>query len=1046
MVLKCLKNIPDVVLNPTSKSAKGYGDHNIEFLGTVNLYFEFRKHKFRHTFYVIDGNQVNLLGRDALSKLNMSIDMPVNNINKSCGNILGKYKHYLSENFKSCVKEKVSLHVDPSHKPVYCKARSIPVRYKQLVYDELQRLEKHGVISRVYNSRYASPIVVVLKDNGQIRLCSDFSGTINRHINVPKYPLPNIDDIIANMGQTKVFSKIDCYQAYSQIPLDEQSKEFTSIITPFGVFCHNYLPYGASSCPSVFQAYICKILSGIPNTVAFQDDILIMGSDKDHHDHILDQVLNALMTAGIKINIKKSKFYVDEVRYLGYVFNHKGVQPCPDKLDAILKAPAPASLKQVQSFIGMCTFYSKFFPNFSTVFSPLYQLLKKNVKFVWGIEQEKCFQLIKDVFRSGKILQNFDPGLETALEVDASQIGVGAAILQKHGNQWLPVKFASRSLNSAERNYSQIEREGLAVIFGCEKFRNFLLGTKFILKNDHKPLAKLFSNCNGVPVHCSPRLIRWALRLSQFNFTFQYTKGSEMLNSDFLSRHPLKETSDVNEPYEVIFTISHMDNSPVTCRDIARATDADSTLCKLKDYIKNGFPHSLDHELAKFKSFADELSISKNCIMFQDRVFIPKSLRKKVLEFLHTGHPGIVAFKSIARGLIWYVGMDADIVDVVKTCQTCQNSQNNPPQNSTIEWPRPKRKFSRLHIDHFFFENHTFLVVIDALTKYLECEIVSGTTARETINVLRRVFAANGLPDCIVSDNAKSFMNEEFKQFLGENYIDHLTGAPRCPYTNGQGERAVRVLKDLLKKNTVGSLNTRLCNVLLYYRNTPHSVTKIAPSVALNNRRYVTLRERINPNYVPDIKSKEITNIRSFEVGNDVLVRDLRPGQKWLKGVITEKLGENMYKVYVIELNTIWRRHVQQLLSHVPYSSSPNLILPASNTAISGQPQGFNNPLTQTPAVSGTASCQPQPVTNPLTKTPGVSGTSSNDIVPQAEKNSIGSSDNSPVSFYDLIQTPENSVTDVIDPNLMDENIPQNVDSNLRRSSRIRKAPSRYSP
>ena len=112
----------------------------------------------------------------------------------------------------------------------------------------------------------------------------------------------------------------------------------------------------------------------------------------------------------------------------------------------------------------------------------MYQLLKKNIKFVWGIEQEKCFQLIKDVFRSGKILQNFDPGLETALEVDASQIGVGAAILQKHGNQWLPVKFASRSLNSAERNYSQIEREGLAVIFGCEKFRNFLLGTKFTLK------------------------------------------------------------------------------------------------------------------------------------------------------------------------------------------------------------------------------------------------------------------------------------------------------------------------------------------------------------------------------------------------------------------------------------------------------------------------------------------------------------------------------------------------------------------------------------
>ena len=445
-----LKRVPDAILTPTNKSAKGYGNHNIEFMGMVNLSFEYNARKFKHTFYVIESGQVNLLGRDILSKLNISINVPINNVG-SASNILTKYKHFLSGDFKSSVKEVVSLHVDPNHKPIFCKPRSVPVRFKQLVNEELKRLEQNGVITRVFESKYASPAVCVLRQDGKIRLCADYSKTINKYIDIPNYPLPTIDEIISRMGTTKVFSIIDLCNAYLQVRIDNESKQYTTMNIEGSLWQWNFMPFGASSCPTAFQSFISKILSGIEGIVVYLDDILCFSKSKTEHDLILDKVLGALMNAGIKINVSKSKFYLDEVRYLGYVFDKEGVHPCPDKLDAILKAPAPSNTKELSSFVGFCTFYSRFFPNFSHVFAPLYQLLKKNAKFTWGVEQEKCFQLVKDVFKSGKVLQNFNPELETALETDASCKAVAATILQKHNNIWLPIQFASRTLNSAEK-------------------------------------------------------------------------------------------------------------------------------------------------------------------------------------------------------------------------------------------------------------------------------------------------------------------------------------------------------------------------------------------------------------------------------------------------------------------------------------------------------------------------------------------------------------------------------------------------------------------
>ena len=202
--------------------------------------------------------------------------------------------------------------------------------------------------------------------------------------------------------------------------------------------------------------------------------------------------------------------FTDKVQYLGHIFDRQGVQPNQEKVRAIIEAPSPKDVKQLQSFLGLCNFYSRFIQNYSQVVAPLYYLLRKEVKFHWGPEQQKCFETIKTLFVTSNALQAFNTQYETLLETDSSGYGVGAALMQRKDkdSDWLPVQFASRSLNDAERNYSNLEREALSVVFGCEKFRKYLLGSTFIIRNDQQPLRKLLAHDKGVPSTCSARLQR----------------------------------------------------------------------------------------------------------------------------------------------------------------------------------------------------------------------------------------------------------------------------------------------------------------------------------------------------------------------------------------------------------------------------------------------------------------------------------------------------------------------------------------------------------
>ena len=914
------------VVRPTVHRVLGYSGNAVQLCGETQLLINYNNKCFTHKFLVVKSNSVNLFGRDLFTKFNMHITVPSSHqysystVHIPKYSVLREFKDYISDDYVSNVKQTVKLNVLPNAKPVFSKSRSVPVRMKELVKLELNRLVESGKISKVFSSEWASPTVNVLKSDGSVRICGDFSATVNQFLDPVNSTLPSIDEIIANIGNASVFSKIDLANAFLQLPLEDDSKIFTTINTSEGLFRFNYLPFGLSSSPGTFQAFMTKILNNIDNVIVYQDDLLILSANKEQHNVTLHKVLTAIKNAGIKLNIKKSSFFMKEIEYLGFIFSEGSVKPNSDKIRAVLDSPAPTNLKQLQAFLGMSNFYSRFIPNYSHVLGPLYKLLKKGVPFTWDKPQIDSFNSIKRLFAHNNFLKLFNPSLQTMLETDSSGYGIAAVLYQRENSnsEWYPIQFASRSLNPAEINYSNIEREALSVIFGTEKFKKFLLGSKFIIRNDQQPLRKLFAHNASVPTNCSARLQRWSLRISHFNYVFEYSKGSLNVNSDCLSRLPLPESKHECEPYELIFTCNSIDKMPINCKDIQFHTAQDKDLCQLMHYIKYGWPiNQSNSNLSKYKNIINQMSITKGCILYHNRVLIPMSLRKNVLDLFHEGHPGICAMKSAARSLIWYHGIDKDICNLVQQCKKCQSVRSKPPQNRTLEWQIPPRPWSRIHIDHFFYNNYICLVVVDALSKYIECEIVPSTSAKDTIDALRIIFSRNGLCDIIVSDNATSFVAETFQKFISMNGITHVTSPPYMPQSNGQAERSVRVIKDMLKKGNFNndSFKSQLANVLFQYRATPHSVTQIAPSISLNKRKLVCLKDRVNPQYFHfhDLKNKCKT-IPQFEVGDKVLALNLREGPKWYNSTIMQKLSANIYNVLVHDLNIIWKRHSNQIL------------------------------------------------------------------------------------------------------------------------------------
>src|SRR5436190_1279226 len=267
------------------------------------------------------------------------------------------------------------------------------------------------------------------------------------------------------------------------------------------------------------------------------DDIIVFGSSKEEHDQNLKQVLATLKDAGVTLNREKCSFGKKELKFLGHVVSSEGIKSDPDKIKAIVELDKPTNVSLVRQLLGMVNQFSKFVPNLSYITRPIRDLLKKNVEFVWGLQQDESFKAIKKMLMSTPILAIYDPNAELRLLADASSYGLGCVLEQKEGKYWKPISYGSKSLSDAEKSLAQIEKEALAITWACEKHRNFLIGKQFNVMTDHKPLIAILNTKNLDEL--SPRLLRLRLRLLNYNFSITHVVGKDFYTPDVLSRCPL---------------------------------------------------------------------------------------------------------------------------------------------------------------------------------------------------------------------------------------------------------------------------------------------------------------------------------------------------------------------------------------------------------------------------------------------------------------------------------------------------------------------------
>lgn len=928
---------------------------------------------------VVAGSGPNLLGRSWLKELGLevhTIHQVETTPNNRMEQVLKRHEAVFKEERGTLKDIKATIHVDPEAKPRFFKPRSVPYAVRPLVDAELDRLLEAKIIEPVTHSEWAAPIVPILKPCGGVRICGDYKVTVNQASSVEQYPIPKVEDLFAKLSGGDQFSKLDMSHAYLQVVLDESSKPYVTVNTQRGLYTYNRLPFGVSSSPAIFQRIMEGILRGIPYCCVFLDDILLSGPTEAEHLRTLEEVLQRLEDHGLRLKRQKCTFLEDEVMYLGHMIDRNGLRPVTEKVAAVQDAPPPTNVSELKGYLGLLNYYHRFLPNLSSLLAPLHTLLRKGVVWRGGADQQAAFDRSKLLLQSSQVLVHYDTRKDVILACDASPYGVGAVLSHRmpDGSE-RPVGFVSRTLTAAERNYSQLDKEGLAVMFGVKKFHSYVYGRRFTIVTDHKPLLSLFNEAKAVPQMVSPRVQRWAVTLGAYDYVMLYKQGKDHGNADALSRLPVPgpEEEEVPEEEGRVMMLDHLDAPPITDRQVERWTSRDPILARVREYVGRGWPKGVINPcFAPYYQRRDELSIQGGCLLWGARVVIPPKGRSAVLTQLHQSHPGTTRMKGLARSYVWWPQLDADVEGVVNGCDTCQVNRKTPQQAPLHPWEWPDKPWRRLHVDYAGpFMGRMFLVIMDAHSKWMEVYPLHSSTAAVTIECLRNCFSRYGLPEMVVSDNGTCFTSRDFQDFMVRNGIQHVTTAPWHPASNGLAERGVQTLKALLKKSAGGSVETKLARALFSYRITPQSTTGRSPAELLLGRKLRSTLDLLHPDLQSRVQHKQWKQKeqhdqhakgRSLQGGAPVYTKNFSFGPTWIPGTVEQVTGPVSCTVLLGSGQRV-RRHVDHV-RHRPASTS------FPKEAV-GPPAGASMaPLrAQRPSVNqGSAMDLPEPLPDP----PGV--------------------------------------------------------------------------
>uniref|UniRef100_A0A8C1V5B8 Gypsy retrotransposon integrase-like protein 1 n=1 Tax=Cyprinus carpio TaxID=7962 RepID=A0A8C1V5B8_CYPCA len=656
----------------------------------------------------------------------------------------------------------------PNTAPPKSKVYPLTIPETQAMEQYIEEALESGFI-RPSTSPAASGFFFVEKKDGGLRPCIDYRG-LNSITIKNRYPLPLVPSALEQLREAKIFTKLDLRSAYNLIRIREGDEWKTAFITTRGHYEYLVMPYGLSNSPSVFQSFINEIFRDILNDhiIAYIDDILIYSKTREQHIQHVKDVLSRLLANHLYVKTEKCEFHVSHTTFLGYKISHHGVEMDARKVEAVTEWPRPTTVKEIQRFLGFANFYRRFIRDYSTIAAPLTALLKgKPRKLSWTTLAQTAFDTLKTSFTTAPILKHPNPDLPFIVEVDASDVGIGAVLSQRQGNpgKVFPCAFFSRKLTTAEKNYDVGNKELLSIKEALSEWRHWLEGARhpFQVITDHKNLEYIKS-----AKRLNPRQARWSLFFTRFHFTVTYRPGSKNGKADALSRiYESEETSCCQGPIlppSVILAPIRWD----IMEEIQRK--------QLTEPTPSGCP--------------------------PNRQYVPGSLRQRIMQWVHTslssGHPGIQRTEELVRNSFWWPNLTKDVSLYVKSCSMCAQSKTprKLPAGLLEPLPIPRRPWSHLAVD--FITDlpssngcTTILVIVDRFSK--SCRLVplkALPTAMETAQALfQHVFRIYGIPEDIVSDRGPQFTSRVWQAFCKQLDINVSLTSGYHPQANGQVER-----------------------------------------------------------------------------------------------------------------------------------------------------------------------------------------------------------------------------------------------------------------